>query len=74
MEPWDSNYGPASDHRMDEEKIWNFPLGSLGVEHIDNEWITDPQRAMKRSYQPWWSPKLKAPDYVTEEKFQNMMF
>jgi hypothetical protein len=45
-DPPDSNCGPAVDHRMDEEKIWNFPLTVYNQEMVENEWATNPYKAM----------------------------
>lgn len=74
MEPPDSNFGPAIDHRGSEEKIWNFNLNSLGLEEINNEWITNPTAAMKRNFMPHWKDKMLAVDYVTVDKVNNFVF
>ena len=73
-DPPDSNAGPAVDHRMDEEQIWNFPISVYNQKMIENEWASNPWNAMKKSYIPYWSQKLLAPDYFTKEKWDNMQF
>ncbi len=60
--------GPAVDHRMDEQIIWNFNLNTVGLPVIQNEWITDPWRAIKKNYLPWWKDKMCAPNYITIDK------
>lgn len=74
MEPPDSNFGPAIDHRGSEEKIWNFNVNSLGLEVINNEWITNPHWALKRNFMPHWKTKLLAPDYITLDKVNHFNF
>lgn len=74
-EPPDSNYGPAVDHRMDEERIWNFTQDIFARDQIyKNEWITNPFRALKKNWMPWWKDKLLAPDYKTLDKIDMFNF
>lgn len=73
-DPADSNLGPAFDHRLDEEVLWNFPINNLGMDVIQNQWATDPILAMQKNYLPYWAKKLQTPAYFTEEKLENMKF
>lgn len=74
-DPPDSNLGPAFDHRMDEEKIWNFPLTVYNTEIVENQWKTNPmQAAFKKSFVPTWSKKLLTDAFFSKEKLNKMKF
>lgn len=73
-DPADSNLGPAVDHRIDEEFIWNFPISYYNQFIVENEWMSNPTKASERRYLPFWALKLEAFDYNTPEKVENAMF
>lgn len=67
-DPPDANFGPAYDHRLDEEKIWNFAKSHYNQEIVENEWTRNPEVASERTHMPFWSDKLLALDYSTKDK------
>lgn len=74
-DPADSNLGPAFDHRMDEEKIWNFPKTIYNTDVIENQWISDPMQAgLKKSFIPTWSKKLLTDAFFSKDKLEKMKF
>ena len=74
-DPPDSDLGPAFDHRMDEDKIWNFPISVYNTEIIENQWKSNPMQAgFKKSFIPTWSKKLLTDAFFSKEKLDKMKF
>jgi len=70
--PPDSNI-PVVDHRLDEEFVWAFNRTPYNQYVIRNQYLKNPMKQMQRFQLPFWSKKLQAPAFYSDEKFQRML-
>lgn len=73
-DPPDSNLGPATDYKIDEDMIWDFTRNSLTTRVNLNEWTSPTEDTYRKSFIPWWHDKLFTPDYYRESSWRNMEF
>ena len=71
-DPPDSNLGPACDHKLDEDPIWNFNYTSYNQYAINNEYKTNFMQMMERNSIPFWSDKLLLPSYKNDASLKKL--